>query len=119
MTNRHQRLWYLVPAGGYAVLWLWVTGIFLVKMDLNALWFLAIVTAPTSVLVSWLSHSIDVGGEARTVIEFAGFLVVGAVQYGLIGYLLGVCWRALVKLWKTPGIRRESEQSVGVDRETL
>jgi hypothetical protein len=72
----------------------------LVKHDLNGLWLLAIFTVPSSTLVSFLLSGIA-DPDTKNIVALGCFLIFGMLQYGLLGYLCGVVFRGLVKLWRT------------------
>ena len=83
---------------GYAVVWALVAGISIANGDWNGTLMLGILTVPSSAAVGLMINALDVrslGGE------LAMFLPIGAAQYALVGYVVGLGVRAVHMLWRS------------------
>src|ERR1700733_12872200 len=98
-VKRSSTVWALVPALGFAAVWLLITSIIFAKHDLNGLLLLAIFTVPSSTIVAAIA-SAATDQSAKTIVSLVGFLIFGMLQYGIIGYVVGLIWRSIAKLMR-------------------
>ncbi len=88
-------------AGVYALVWLVCISMRFVGGSFDALFGLAILTLPSSLLASSLSHGavtgLGVSEDVRVLFELAAFLVLGCTQYFLLGYGVGTAVQVIFR----------------------
>jgi hypothetical protein len=87
----------VIGAVGYTLLWILISTIAIRKEDLNGVWMLAILTVPSS-SVFLLVPLPRFDGIVSLAVHLLAFLIVGVVQYGFIGYIVGLALKRLGEL---------------------
>ncbi len=77
----------------------------------KALWALGVLTSPASTLDPWLwrlgQSVMGLGAGSRLVFDLGALLVLGVVQYAVLGLLLGLSAFRLRMIWRLGRQRRE------------
>jgi len=88
------RFCVVVAIGIYGTVWTLCAIAYFGFRSFDAMTLLGIGTIPASLLVSSINgaamRALGFGMDVRTIVEFAGFLVFGSIQYALVGHLFGM-----------------------------
>ena len=86
--------WSMVSTVGYLSVWLFCTYVFFDVHNFEAITLLGVITLPSSLAVSALHIAFDL---RSFVFDLVGFLVLGGLQYALIGYAFGMMVQWVLK----------------------
>ncbi len=89
-------------SSAYILLWAVVATLYFERHNFDVLWLFGMFTVPSSLLSgqlsNFLSNILHLEKDWKIIIEFAGFLILGTVQFWVIGYLAGAAWKVLLEL---------------------
>ena len=95
-VKRSVILWAAVPALGYLAVWLTVTSIALYQHNFFGLMLLGKITVPSSMIFDSIAQTIA-DPDSASFVGFGDFLVLGMLQYGAVGLVIGLFVQAIAK----------------------